>query len=222
MESIYTPEKAHQRYFLKNGDEVRGASSIAKVDDDNTRLIAWANKLGLDGINWRKKRDAHADAGSVGHFLIQCHFQRLIPNFKKVSQEAIEAGQEVYQKFMDWWTDNDLTWVMSEVELVSEIYGYGGTIDLVAKDHRDRIWVIDVKTGKGLYFSNMTQIAGLGQLWNENHQPPVFKHVLARLPRDPNDSIEEFPVRNAEACFKTFLAQLAYTNAKYEAGGYKL
>lgn len=221
MRAVYTPEKSHQRYILKDGSEVKGASTIAKVDDEmGNRLAAWGNKLGLQGINCRKKKNQQADAGSVAHFMIQCHFQRKIPDFRKVSQEAVTIGEDIFNRFMTWWVDNDLTWISSEAEYVSEIYRYGGTLDLAAIDPKERVWLMDVKTSKGIYFNQKTQLAGLGQLWNENGKKEYHKLVIVRLPSEGGE-IEPHTIYNPVACFDTFLAQLNYINCKFKANGYK-
>lgn len=221
MRAVYTPEKGHQRYILKDGSEVKGASTIAKVDDKMAnRLAAWGNKLGLKGINCSKRKDQQADAGSVAHFMIQCHFQRHIPDFRKVSQEAVNIGDDIFNRFMTWWVDNDLTWIASETEYVSETYRYGGTLDIAALDQKERVWLMDVKTSKGIYFNQKTQIAGLGQLWNENGKKAFHKLMIVRLPSEGGE-IEPYHVYNPTECLDAFLAQLNYINAKEKAGGYK-
>jgi hypothetical protein len=219
-EAIFRPEQGHQRYLKRNGEEVTGCSTIAKVNDDFEGLIGWANGLGLKGINCFKQRDSDADAGNVAHFMIHCHFKRLKPNFRKVSQDAIETGEQVFQKFMTWWVDKELTFVATEVELVSEIYSYGGTLDLAAKDPKGRIWIIDIKTSKKINFGHLCQLAGLGQLWDENYtDKPSSELWIARLPRG-NGKVEGREVSNREEVFETFLAQLNFRNKKFLAGGY--
>jgi len=219
-QAVYNPEAGHQRYLLKNGEEVTGASTIAKVDDDNTGLIIWANGLGLKGINCMKQRDADADAGSVAHFMVHCHFKRLEPVFRKVSQDAIDTGERVFQKFMNWWVDEELSFIATEIELTSETHKFGGTIDLVARDSRGKIWVIDIKTSKKIHFGHKCQLAGCGQLWDENYtDKPSSKLYVVRLPRNMG-RVEEYKIPNREELFDTFLAQLNYRNKKFIAGGY--
>jgi hypothetical protein len=221
MKLVHKPEKGHQRYILKSGEEVKGASTIAKVDDETAnRLMGWANSQGLKGINCMKRRDQHADAGTVGHVMIQNHFNRRIGDFKKMPQTAIDAGTLVFEKFMDWWVDNDLIWVASELELVSELYGFGGTIDLVAKDSRGRIWILDAKTSKAIYWGHKCQLAGCGQLWNENNEQKYSKLQIIRLPKEGGQPCEPRSIHNPEDVFQCFLAQLHYTNLKWKAGGY--
>lgn len=221
MRAVYKPEKGHQRYILKDGSEVKGASTIAKVDDQMAnRLAAWGNKLGLQGINCGKRKDQQADAGSVAHFMIQCHFQRKIPDFRKVSQEAIDIGSDIFNRFMTWWVDNDLTWIASELELVSETYRYGGTLDIAAIDHKERVWILDIKTARGIYFNQKTQVAGQGQLWNETDKKAFHKLMIVRLPSEGGE-IEPYHIYNPTECLDAFLAQLNYINAKEKANGYK-
>ena len=216
----FEPARAHQRYHLKDGTEVQGASSIAKVDDDPSGLIYWANKLGLQGIDCNKFRDELADAGIVAHHLIHCHFIRKTPGLKKLSQSAVEAGTRIFEEFIEWWADNDLTWMAGEREMVSEKHRYGGTLDIAAHDLKDRVWILDVKTSKRVYPSHKYQIAGLGKLWEENEGEKVHKHMIIRLPY-AGGPMEPYHLHNPAHCFDTFLCQLAFINSKEKSGGYK-
>jgi hypothetical protein len=213
----FRPEKAHQRYVLKDGTEVLGASTIAKVDDDPSGLVYWANKLGQQGLNHEKVREAMAAAGNAAHHMIQCHFLRKTPGFKKLPPEAVETGTRIYEEFMSWWADNELTWLASERELMSEKYRYGGTLDVAAHDLKDRIWIIDIKTSKKVYPGHRYQIAGLGKLWEENENETVYKHMIVRLPQD-GGPIQPYTLHNPKECFDTFLTQLAFLNAKEISG----
>jgi hypothetical protein len=60
----------HQKYFLSDGTQVPGGSTICKIGDDPSALIHWAWKLGSEGKDYRKERDKAADIGTIAHFLI--------------------------------------------------------------------------------------------------------------------------------------------------------
>ena len=57
--------RSHQKYLLKGGTQVPGASTIAKLGDDGSSLIHWAWDLGNRGIDYRKARDQAADIGTI-------------------------------------------------------------------------------------------------------------------------------------------------------------
>ncbi len=63
--------KPHQKYYLKDGRQVTGASSVAKIGDDTGGLVKWANSMGLKGVDTNTVRDAAADAGTVCHGLTE-------------------------------------------------------------------------------------------------------------------------------------------------------
>ena len=69
--------RSHQKYLLKDGTQVPGASTIAKLGDDGSSLIHWAWDLGNRGIDYRKARDQAADIGTIAHFLIECFLQAM-------------------------------------------------------------------------------------------------------------------------------------------------
>ena len=58
--------KAHIRYKLKDGTVVPGATTITGLLN-KPFLITWANRLGLEGIDSTKYRDAAADIGTLAH-----------------------------------------------------------------------------------------------------------------------------------------------------------
>jgi hypothetical protein len=49
--------RSHQKYIMRDGTQVPGASTICKVGDDQSNLITWAWNLGNKGQDFRKVRD---------------------------------------------------------------------------------------------------------------------------------------------------------------------
>jgi hypothetical protein len=206
---------AHPIYKLADGSRVAGASTISKVGEDFTHLLNWANDLGLQGIDHNKEREEAADAGSVCHFLIQCFLKQDTPDLTEFSPRVIELATIGYNKFVDWWTGEGLTMIGCEIPLVSELYRFGGTIDLVAKDKSDNIWLTDQKTSKRIYLSHLIQASAYKQLYNENNPLlPAKKTSIIRIDRKDSGDFEVRPIYDTEKYFQVFLAQLNLYNAK--------
>ena len=169
-----------------------GGSTICKIGDDAGALIHWAWNLGREGKDYRKERDKAADIGTIAHFLIECYLNGQVADLEDYSQTDIDKALVCYNKFADWWHEQNLTKVATEIQLVNEPYKYGGTIDLIAKDKDGNIILIDFKTSKKISESYWRQCAGYAQLWNactldDNH---VSNHAIVRIGKEDEGDFE--------------------------------
>ena len=67
-----------------------------------------------------------------------------------------------------------------EALLVNPMLGYGGTLDILARDSDGRIVLADIKTGKGVYKESVLQLAAYGMA--ELIQP-VDATTVAKMPK---------------------------------------
>lgn len=70
--------------------------------------------------------------------------------------EGLEGHVEACVKFLDEW---DVQAVLSETPVVNRAVRYAGTLDLVADLGDGRRWLLDWKTGKGVYADAALQLA---------------------------------------------------------------
>lgn len=201
--------KAHTLYKKQDGSIVPGGSTICKVGEDQSHLLSWAWKLGLAGEDYNKARDFAADAGSVAHFLIECGFAQDTPDLSDFSRSAIDVGSRVYEMFLRAWSQSGLSFVASEVQLVSESYSYGGTLDLIARDQDSKLCLLDIKSQPRIYGSVYRQIAGYEYLWNEVKEEKIERRVIFRHGKEDSDDIEVRWLGDMEKHFDVFKAQLA-------------
>jgi hypothetical protein len=159
----------HQTYHLADGTKVPGGSTICKIGDDAGALIHWAWNLGREGKDYRKERDKAADVGTIAHFLIECYLNGQVADLEDYSQTDIDKALVCYNKFHDWWEEQHLEKVATEIQLVNKAYRYGGTIDLIAKRPSGDHVLLDFKTSKKISDSYWRQVAGYAQLWNINN-----------------------------------------------------
>jgi hypothetical protein len=163
--------KEHQKYFLSDGTQVPGGSTISKIGDDAGALIHWAWKLGCEGKNYRDVSKEACDIGTLAHFYIECFLNNQVADLSDYTQEERDKALVCYQKFIQWWETQDLEVVATEIQLVNELYQYGGTIDLIAKRKNGSHVLMDFKTSKKISESYWRQAAGYAQLWNCNYSP---------------------------------------------------
>lgn len=184
----------HQKYFLGNGTQVPGGSTISKIGDDPAALIAWAHKLGKEGKDYRRVVQEACDVGTLAHFMIESFLNNFVCDLDDYETELIDKALLCYNKFVDWWDEQHLEKVATEIQLVNEAYKYGGTIDLIAKRPSGDHVLIDFKTSKKISDSYWRQCAGYAQLWNCNHDPfdekDIRGYAIVRIGKEEEGDFE--------------------------------
>ena len=185
----------HQKYFLSDGKtQVPGGSTICKIGDDAGALIHWAWNLGIEGKDYRKERDKAADIGTIAHFLIEAFLNGFVCDLEDFDQADIDKALLCYNKFVDWWDQQNLEKVATEIQLVNEPYRYGGTIDFIAKKPNGDHVLIDFKTSKKISESYWRQCAGYASLWDQNHDHKADKrikdHCIVRIGKQEEGDFE--------------------------------
>lgn len=148
-------------------------------------LVAWANKLGLQGIDSTEFVAEAAGAGTLTHAAIEADLggspldAGLIAEF---SDEERTAGRVAWAAYRAWRKQHDLEVILLEHQLVSEVMKVGGTVDLYAVIDGRRS-VIDFKTSARVYESHVVQLAAYRALLEENgYEVDEVRVVL--LPRE--------------------------------------
>jgi hypothetical protein len=213
--------KAHQKYFLADGTQVSGGSTISKIGEDSGGLIYWAWDLGRKGKDYRKVSQEACDVGTLAHFLIECYLNGQVADLEDYSTQDIEKALLCYNKFQDWWEDAKLTKVATEIQLVNEQHRYGGTIDLIATNEKGEHILIDFKTSKKISESYWRQCAGYAQLWNVNNLDAVFhengggrftkwitNHAIVRIGKEEEGDFEVVWKKDLSAYWNTFKHQV--------------
>ena len=215
MEKIRLERDAeHQRYYLSDGTQVSGASSIAKMGDSTEGIIYWAWNLGMQGKDYRKVRDSAADSGGIAHFMANCYLLNAEPDLREFTSEEIALAQPSYDKFLDFWGKEHLTMLACEEQLVHEELKFGGTLDLRARDEDGKHVLIDWKSSKKVYNSHKWQLGGYELLCNHKHLEPIHRRAIVRIGRDAEDQfhIHWIPNIKAERYMRIFEAQVKLYN----------
>jgi hypothetical protein len=155
-----------------------GARAAARAADQGLRgedLVAVAKAA------WRKERDAAADAGTLAHAYVEAHFagEGVMADLDD-PQQAQAHG--VYRRVIDHLTDTGTEVLVSEVAMVHEANGFGGTVDFVLE--RDGVrYIADLKTGKRAYDEVIAQISAYRALWVLHHpETPIHAGLVVHAP----------------------------------------
>lgn len=112
--------------------------------------------------------DKAKNRGSTIHSIVEAYKKGVRLDTKTIPEEFRGYAQAFYK----WAESMDITVLAQEKTIFSEAHQYAGTLDLLVKHNgKKEIWVIDVKTGKGIYPEAFMQIAAYKNALEENGQP---------------------------------------------------
>jgi len=181
----------HQKYFLADGTQAPGGSTISKLGDSVEGLIFWAWDLGKQGKDYRKVSQEACDVGTLAHFMIEAFLNSFVCDLSDYEQELIDKAIVSYHKFLEWWETQDLQVVATEIQLVNEAYRYGGTIDLIARRKLGNAVLLDFKTSKKISDSYWRQAAGYAALWEaSNPNDRITNHAIVRIGKEDENDFE--------------------------------
>ncbi len=180
--------KAHTIYKLKNGDRVPGVTTITG-QLHKPALVPWANKLGLNGIDVNKYVDDKASIGTLCHTMILDYFRKQKTNTDDYTKNQIDQAENSFLSFLEWAKQHMLEPILIEQPLVSEVKKYGGTSDYYGNVDGIRE-LLDFKTGSGIYKEMWYQVAGYGNLLNEQGNYPM-KYRILNIPRTEDEGFKE-------------------------------
>ena len=179
--------EAHQRYRTADGKIVPGVTTVLGILN-KPALVPWANNLGLQGISVKDYVDKLAKIGTLAHYFVECDLRGDEPDLDSYSPEEIRIAETCLLKYWDWKAENNPEPIMIEGQLVSERFGFGGTIDLYCEIGGVK-WLVDLKTGKAIYPEQITQLSAYTALLKENGYK-VDKVQILRIGRSEDEGFE--------------------------------
>ena len=211
------PEKTKVHTVYKNAEGKRLPSVTTVLGIlDKPALINWAWKCGLDGLDYKNVRDNAADIGTLAHKMIMCHLTHTECDTSEYSPDDVSKAENSFIKYLEWEMENPIEPVLVEKPLVSDEYGYGGTIDCLAKLNGDLV-LIDHKTGKAIYTDMFYQLSAYEQLLKENGYAIINSRIL-RIGRDETEGFEQRIMKDLSKHFELFKNCLSIYNLKKEIG----
>ena len=193
--------KAHIRYELPDGTKVPGVTTVLGILN-KPALVIWANRLGLQGIDSSKYRDEMADIGTLAHQMIVDYFKGIKTDTSEYSESQIGLAENCLLSFWEWEKGHKIEVIITEAPLISQEYGYGGTIDCFCKlDGQPTL--LDFKTGKAIYPEMFYQLAAYEQLLAEAGHLIEVTRIL-RIGRANDEGFEERSVGNLDKHFELF------------------
>jgi hypothetical protein len=208
--TIITTEHGHQiefneekHVYIHNNEYVVGMSTLlgklASPMLENWKISNMVNaikkemerqEIPLDKIesivlnaktNAKKQGDNILNIGSMVHKY--CEMWLKGEKFTDPSDPVVKG---CFDKFKKFWTKHKLKLVESEKILYHE-KGVCGTLDIVAEDGEKNLWLIDIKTSKGIFLNMVHQLHGYRWLFECQTGKKINKMYVVRLPKDGAD-----------------------------------
>lgn len=113
-----------------------------------------------------------AETGSKVHDAIDQYLKGVEVVWEVENQNYTLEEWRMILKFVEFWQTFKPEIITNEVNIISDTYRVGGTIDLICRINGE-IWLIDAKSGNSIHDSHELQIAAYAYLWNEQN-PELF------------------------------------------------
>ena len=181
-------KKPRQSYRNASGEKIPSVTGVTGRYQESGGLIYWANQVGLGedescadqercgqcgrrpGKPHREVATRAADIGSYAHDLIEHEVKGVSIDeeyWEFLDPEQRAAADQCLSGFRRWVDGLRLTFIETELRLVSEKHQFGGMVDSIARTDGGALILPDWKTSKGLFPNMLSQIAGYGILVNE-------------------------------------------------------
>lgn len=212
---IKKSSRAHVVYQTSDGKRVPGATTITGLLN-KPQLVAWANRLGLEGIDSAKYTDEAAAVGTLAHALVQADLTGEPVNMRLYTPQQVDLAENAVLSWFEWKKQHKIEVIFVEKQMVSDSMLYGGTLDCYCRlDGKPTL--LDFKTGKAIYEEYFVQLAAYAELLRENGYPVEETRIL-RIGRDETEGFEERKVMDTRKWFEIFRHLLGVYYLKRELG----
>ena len=183
--------------YKVEGIKVPSVTTILGRYKNSTGLIIWSNKLGLEVKSDHAELNKAGDIGTALHELAELHIKG---DYYELPEDSIV--QECFNKFKDWWSEQNYEVNFTEKSFCCRKYKYGGTADLLVNGDT----IIEFKTSKAVYDDHLVQMSAYRYMIEEQDGIEINKGILARFGKEGSDDFEirEFSKSDLNKGFKYF------------------
>ncbi len=235
--------------YTFNGEQYPSVSTIIGQLDKSGALIPWAlncfesklkellqSGMAIDEAITTAKRDyknvseTALDIGSQVHNAIE----QYIKTGRDLSGELMPEVANGFIAFLEWEKNNVEIWLESEIKVVNDQAGYGGTYDAIFLDKNGQTVIVDFKTSSAIYDEYWLQISAYriaremmygeytieferGETATFNFDLPrieIDKSAILRL--DKKTGMPEYVIRDDIKSAHDYLAFLTLTDFYYQ------
>ena len=183
---------AHTIYKNKQKKRLKSVTTIinGNLGWKTGALIGWNLKLVDQGLNPRAELKKAGRIGTLAHIMIEEFIKGGSVCLDEYNPSEISQAKNSYYAFYQWFVDNNVTFLDTEMKLVSEEYQFGGTFDAICEVN-GKLVICDWKTSSGVYDEFLIQLGAYRQLIQENLGYDIRGAILLRLDKDEKGVYEE-------------------------------
>jgi hypothetical protein len=161
-------------YQDSKGTRLPGVTTILNSWGGNKgALMYWAWDCGMKGLNYRDVSKEACDIGTLAHRMVEADMHGNVLDTSPYPAEIVDKAETSFLAFLEWKRLVDYQVVATELSLVDEELGFGGTCDHVLI--KGKLAMADLKTSKAVYGEYWAQVATYGHLWNlHNPDQPIL------------------------------------------------
>jgi len=209
-------DKIHQIYKNKAGESLPGVTTITGMFD-KPGLAPAAVKLTKQGFDYKAVWDNLRDIGTLVHRMIMCHIKDNTLVNDDFTSGQIDKAENCFLKYLEWERQHKIDPILVEEPMVSELYGYGGTLDYFGEVD-GKLAIVEYKSGKGIYDNYWYQVAAYDQLIKEvSGVSDIHGYRILNIGRDETENFIEEQRTNLAREFNIFLSALNIYKLKKEA-----
>lgn len=151
-------------YKDSKGKRLPGVTTIISqnLGWNNGALMYWAWSEGMEGRNFRDTSQKACDIGSLVHSCIEADIHNR--PWPEIPEELKMQVDNALLGWLHWKDTANFEPIRTEISLIDETLGFGGTMDLVAVTRQNVL--SDHKSSKGIYPDHKIQIASYRHLWD--------------------------------------------------------
>lgn len=210
-----------QPYKNSQGKRLPGVTTIlgSNLGWDTQMLVAWARKIAMAGGDPNVIRDEAADTGTLAHYIIECFVNKLTPDYEKqYTPEQKTKAVNCVQGFKLWKDRYAPEFITSELSLVNDQYGFGGTIDIISKIDGSLV-INDIKTNNHVSPKMVIQVSAYKKLYEMHTNEHIKWCEIIQLNKDkPEYKLYRFNTELLDQGWKAFemLLQLHKMKKQFE------
>lgn len=216
---LYTLDllKQHTRYYNSAKKQLPSVTTILDIIS-KPQLLSWAHQCGLDGKDYRKVREEAANIGTIGHAMCEAYLRGMELDTSNLNPQHVATAETTFIKFMTWWDESGFEVLETECKLVSEQHQVGGTADIIARDPQDKVWLIDLKTSKGIYEDYYIQASAYADIWEECRLATIDNIAIVRIGKEEAGDFEVRKVFCRSEAMEVFIDALRLYRSKQRLG----
>ena len=206
----------HQVYKNSKGEKLVSVTTVLSVIN-KPAIPAWANKLGFEGINYFEELQRTAKIGSLVHAICEFYTAKTPIEWEKYTKEEIKKGCTISKRFFEFVSlQDEFEPILSEGAFASDKYGFGGTVDAIARLN-GKITLLDYKTSGAIYDEMIAQVSAY-KLLAEEKGYKIEQVIILRFGREEAEGYEyrEISKKELKQGLKVFKSALKLYKEKKE------